>query len=237
MQNAWNILENNGLSECVVKYCGGLSFLFEWKSSDLAMKNLDSNKLWLQQWFEEIKPWEENYDLGGRLAWLYIDGLPFQGTNIGAIKTILKDFGKILKIGKLDFDAKILHPVKSLVLLPNMNEGYVGPTLVVEDDEDGIFSGELKEENKGSGDMPSPCNIGEELGFSFKHGWVRELVDRYSSLFLGIQESKLVSCDSYVVRSLWPHNYVEFAVSDSVGASGGILTMWDSRTFCMEHSF
>ncbi|GJT68148.1 RNA-directed DNA polymerase, eukaryota, reverse transcriptase zinc-binding domain protein [Tanacetum coccineum] len=70
-----------------------------------------------------------------------------------------------------------------------------------------------------------------------KKGWVRELVDRYSSLFLGIQESKLVSCDSYVVHSLWPHNYVEFAVSDSVGASGGILTMWDSRTFCMEHSF
>ncbi|GJT18906.1 RNA-directed DNA polymerase, eukaryota [Tanacetum coccineum] len=70
-----------------------------------------------------------------------------------------------------------------------------------------------------------------------KKGWIRELVDRNSPLFVGIQESKLLSCDKNVIRSLWPRNYINFAVSNSVGASGGIITIWDSRTFTMEQNF
>ncbi|GKF53779.1 RNA-directed DNA polymerase, eukaryota, partial [Tanacetum coccineum] len=70
-----------------------------------------------------------------------------------------------------------------------------------------------------------------------KKGWIRELVDRNSPLFVGIQESKLLSCDKNVIRSLWPRNYINFAVSNSVEASGGIITIWDSRTFTMEQNF
>ncbi|GJV80887.1 putative RNA-directed DNA polymerase [Tanacetum coccineum] len=48
-------------------------------------------------------------------------------------------------------------------------------------------------------------------------------------------ETKLESLDQFLIRSLWPRPYVDFASSDSVGASGGILTMWDSRLFSLEH--
>ncbi|GKG01518.1 RNA-directed DNA polymerase, eukaryota, partial [Tanacetum coccineum] len=34
---------------------------------------------------------------------------------------------------------------------------------------------------------------------------------------------------------MWPRPYVDFASSDSVGASGGILTVWDSQLFSLEH--
>ncbi|GJU79382.1 protein CTR9 [Tanacetum coccineum] len=46
LQNAWTILENNGLTECNDKYCGGLSFLLEWNSRETASKSLEANKIW-----------------------------------------------------------------------------------------------------------------------------------------------------------------------------------------------
>ncbi|GKA82834.1 RNA-directed DNA polymerase, eukaryota [Tanacetum coccineum] len=70
-----------------------------------------------------------------------------------------------------------------------------------------------------------------------KKDWIKELIDVNSPMFIGIQESKLVNFDQSCIRSIWPHSYVTFASSDSVGASGGILTMWDSRVFSMEQSF
>ncbi|GJY98022.1 RNA-directed DNA polymerase, eukaryota [Tanacetum coccineum] len=43
--------------------------------------------------------------------------------------------------------------------------------------------------------------------------------------------------DHFLAHSLWPRNFINFAFCGSVGASGGILTMWDSRVFDMEQCF
>ncbi|GJW03842.1 RNA-directed DNA polymerase, eukaryota [Tanacetum coccineum] len=75
------------------------------------------------------------------------------------------------------------------------------------------------------------------LGKDSKKGWIKELIDRNSPAFIGIQETKLKDCDVFCVRSFWPRPYVDFIHSDSVGASGGILTVWDSRVFSMESQF
>ncbi|GJX08121.1 nucleotide-binding alpha-beta plait domain-containing protein [Tanacetum coccineum] len=61
---------------CNIKYIGGSSFLFEWSSKEIAFSSLEENKCWLQQWFTDVKPWEENGDLHGRFTWLVIKGLP-----------------------------------------------------------------------------------------------------------------------------------------------------------------
>nr|GEX72797.1 nucleotide-binding alpha-beta plait domain-containing protein [Tanacetum cinerariifolium] len=122
IQNAWSVVENNGLADCKAKYYGGLTFLFEWPSKKVALKSLDENKLWLQQWFEGIKPWEDDRVSVGRLAWLSVEGLPLIARNVGAIKSIMKLFGRVLEIGKLNFDSNILLPIKSLVFVPNMND-------------------------------------------------------------------------------------------------------------------
>ncbi|GKB34782.1 nucleotide-binding alpha-beta plait domain-containing protein [Tanacetum coccineum] len=49
-------------------------------------------------------------------------GIPPLGRNVGAIKSILNEYGHVLEIGRLDFESKFLHPIKSLVLINDMND-------------------------------------------------------------------------------------------------------------------
>ncbi|GJZ63745.1 putative RNA-directed DNA polymerase, eukaryota, reverse transcriptase zinc-binding domain protein, partial [Tanacetum coccineum] len=122
LQNAWSIMENNDLVDCKIKYLGGLSFIFEWGSKEVAMKSLEENKVWLHQWFNNIKIWDNYCGSYSRLAWIIIDGLPPLGRNINSVKAITKEFGQTLEVDKLDFDSKILLHVKALVHLPaNLN--------------------------------------------------------------------------------------------------------------------
>ncbi|GKC33644.1 putative RNA-directed DNA polymerase, eukaryota, reverse transcriptase zinc-binding domain protein [Tanacetum coccineum] len=122
LQNAWSIMENNDLVDCKIKYLGGLSFIFEWGSKEVAMKSLEENKVWLHQWFNNIKIWDNYCGSYSRLAWIIIDGLPPLGRNINSVKAITKEFGRTLEVDKLDFDSKILLHVKALVHLPaNLN--------------------------------------------------------------------------------------------------------------------
>ncbi|GKA30985.1 nucleotide-binding alpha-beta plait domain-containing protein [Tanacetum coccineum] len=55
LQNAWDIISNNGLVDCNVKYVGALSLLFEWNSKEAAIQSLEFNFVWLQQWFDDLK--------------------------------------------------------------------------------------------------------------------------------------------------------------------------------------
>ncbi|GKD46347.1 nucleotide-binding alpha-beta plait domain-containing protein [Tanacetum coccineum] len=52
------------------KELSGLSFLFEWNSKETTSKSLEANKIWLYQWFDDIKPREEAGDDTRRLTWL-----------------------------------------------------------------------------------------------------------------------------------------------------------------------
>ncbi|GJZ69624.1 nucleotide-binding alpha-beta plait domain-containing protein [Tanacetum coccineum] len=54
-------------------------------------------------------------------AWLLIKGLPPLGRDYNSVKNITKESDHILEVGRLDFDSKLLFPIKSLVLLPDMN--------------------------------------------------------------------------------------------------------------------
>ncbi|GJY01443.1 hypothetical protein Tco_0359595 [Tanacetum coccineum] len=122
LQNAGDIIENNGLVDCKVKYCGGLTLLFEWGSKDSARVCMEENMIWMTQWFENLKPWEENDSRTGRITWVYIEGLPILGRHLGAVKSIVKRFGRVLKTGRLDINSKIIVPVKALMLVSSMDD-------------------------------------------------------------------------------------------------------------------
>ncbi|GJT80735.1 hypothetical protein Tco_1055077 [Tanacetum coccineum] len=122
LQNAWDIVSNNGLVDCNVKYVGGLSLLFEWNSKEAAIQSLEFKFVWLQKWFDDLKLWEDNGDKVGRLTWLNIEGLSVLARNLGAIKSVLLPFGKVLEVGHLDFNSKALSLVKSLVLTDRMDD-------------------------------------------------------------------------------------------------------------------
>ncbi|GKB92857.1 putative RNA-directed DNA polymerase [Tanacetum coccineum] len=129
LQNAWDIVRNNGLEECNVKYVGGLSLLFEWETKEVASQSL-----------------------------------PTLARNIGAVKSVLGSFGKILDVGRLDFNSKVLTPVKALLLTYKL--GSLDQTLTVMLNDLGICLN---------------CN---GLGADNKRSWVKDLIDSESPTFL-----------------------------------------------------
>ncbi|GJS67862.1 hypothetical protein Tco_0682427 [Tanacetum coccineum] len=49
---------------------------------------MEENLTWLNQWFDNLNPWEEKDLNTGRLTWVCIEGLPIIGRHNGAIKSI-----------------------------------------------------------------------------------------------------------------------------------------------------
>jgi hypothetical protein len=56
----------------------------------------------------------------------------------------------------------------------------------------------------------------------------RKLVGDLRPSILCLQETKLQACDVSLCSSLWGNSPHDFSYRPSVGASGGILTLWDS---------
>ncbi|KAL4557832.1 hypothetical protein LXL04_036026 [Taraxacum kok-saghyz] len=81
--------------------------------------------------------------------------------------------------------------------------------------------------------------LGETMGYNMegwtrqkaKLIWVKELCSKHKVNFLALQETKMESVDDFFVRRLWGNSNFKFSFSDSVGASGGILCVWDSGVF------
>ncbi|GJT96691.1 RNA-directed DNA polymerase, eukaryota [Tanacetum coccineum] len=76
----------------------------------------------------------------------------------------------------------------------------------------------LKNDNKGINNERQLRKIGELVGFSFDLETKSEVFDDF-------------------IRSLWLKPYIDYEYSISVGASGGILSMWDNRFFSLEQKF
>jgi exonuclease III len=66
------------------------------------------------------------------------------------------------------------------------------------------------------------------LGGLEKRKEVRKLVGDLCPSILCLQETKLQTCDVPLCLSLWGNSPHAFSYRHSVGASGGLLTLWDS---------
>jgi len=65
------------------------------------------------------------------------------------------------------------------------------------------------------------------LGTGEKKREIRRLISEKSPDVFCIQETKLEVVDDVMCRSLWGSEDVAYSFKPSVGASGGILTMWN----------
>ncbi|GKC74519.1 hypothetical protein Tco_1120402 [Tanacetum coccineum] len=160
---------------------GGLLFIFEWPSKEAAEKILEANLIWIQQWFDDVKMWKEDGEPYVRLAWINFEGIPVLARNLNTVKLIAKDFGKLLEVGRLDFDVSVLQQVKALILVPCMEdinqvinvklngrkleEEFVDPTIEMSD-EDGYSGDHQKLEQEVDGYMPfhSPMVVPRDMG-------------------------------------------------------------------------
>ena len=55
------------------------------------------------------------------------------------------------------------------------------------------------------------------------------IYDMAESRFLCLQETKMESMSRNIVRSIWGNTFVDWVCLEPLGASGGILLMWDRR--------
>ncbi|GAU23620.1 hypothetical protein TSUD_386090 [Trifolium subterraneum] len=67
------------------------------------------------------------------------------------------------------------------------------------------------------------------LGGLEKRNEVRKLVVDQNPFFICLQESKMQTCDVFLCSALWGNSPHDFSYRPSVGASGGLLSIWDSN--------
>lgn len=66
------------------------------------------------------------------------------------------------------------------------------------------------------------------LGGAEKRVEVRCLVREKHPVMLCLQESKLQMVDDFVISSLWGSNSCGYSYQPSFGASGGLISVWDT---------
>jgi exonuclease III len=66
------------------------------------------------------------------------------------------------------------------------------------------------------------------LGGGEKRMEIRNLVRDKHPFVLCIQESKMSVVDEELIKSIWGEGPSAFSYKPSVGASGGLITVWDS---------
>jgi exonuclease III len=66
------------------------------------------------------------------------------------------------------------------------------------------------------------------LGGLVKRKEVRKLVGEKNPSIVCLQETKLHLCDDFLCSSLWGNSPHAFSFRPSIGASGGLLTIWDT---------
>jgi exonuclease III len=69
------------------------------------------------------------------------------------------------------------------------------------------------------------------LNASDKHDAVRNKIDESGASIICLQETKLQNVDMHIIRKFAPRRYDKFDFIPSLGASGGILVLWNSAQF------
>ncbi|XP_045791371.1 uncharacterized protein LOC123886076 [Trifolium pratense] len=52
-----------------------------------------------------------------------------------------------------------------------------------------------------------------------------------------LQETKRSNFDDFMIHNLWGHKDVEWVVKESIGLSGGLLSIWNKELFSFQYSF
>ncbi|KAL8557651.1 hypothetical protein ACS0TY_004930 [Phlomoides rotata] len=69
------------------------------------------------------------------------------------------------------------------------------------------------------------------LGKKAKRREVRDIIKKQKIELCCIQETKLEEITKFRCMGLWGNSNFDWAFSESVGRSGGILSMWDEDVF------
>ncbi|XP_050222272.1 uncharacterized protein LOC126672364 [Mercurialis annua] len=68
------------------------------------------------------------------------------------------------------------------------------------------------------------------ITFARKQRLFRSFVSKHNLSIMGLIESKKESFDDFAIRRLWPFNDFDYCFVPSIGASGGLLCIWNATT-------
>ncbi|XP_071740879.1 uncharacterized protein [Rutidosis leptorrhynchoides] len=74
------------------------------------------------------------------------------------------------------------------------------------------------------------------IGQTGKISWLKRICNKEKPTILGLQETKCEQTHDNTNESFWGNSDFKFVQKDSVGASGGILTIWDSNIFSVNYA-
>ncbi|XP_071703927.1 uncharacterized protein [Rutidosis leptorrhynchoides] len=72
------------------------------------------------------------------------------------------------------------------------------------------------------------------LGQTDKINWLKQICQKENPVILGLQETKCGQSDDSLIESFWYNTNFKFIQKDSLGASGGLLLIWDSSSFIFD---
>nr|GEZ83294.1 nucleotide-binding alpha-beta plait domain-containing protein [Tanacetum cinerariifolium] len=142
LANLKKVLCNEGFDVLKISYLGELWVLIEFKSAkvkDLFKENGGANSL-----FSVLNQASEDFTLGGRIAWVELEGIPFKLWSGHTFNRIASKWGKLMKVD--DYDDTNFHSKRLCVLTKvyqNMLESFkivFRDDVWVEDNHGGIHS-------------------------------------------------------------------------------------------------
>ncbi|XP_071689315.1 uncharacterized protein [Rutidosis leptorrhynchoides] len=69
------------------------------------------------------------------------------------------------------------------------------------------------------------------IGQESKIKWLKRICNKEKPTILGLQETKCGQTQDNVIESFWGNSVFKFIQKDSIGASGGIMIIWDTNSF------
>ncbi|GJY04135.1 transposon TX1 uncharacterized [Tanacetum coccineum] len=84
-----------------------------WNSKDSASTSLQENLMWLNQWFDDLKMWKDDFVVSERLAWIKLDGIP-----VLVLTPLDMDVNRTLKV-------KVNGVVSSIKVLEDFKQPFI----------------------------------------------------------------------------------------------------------------
>ncbi|GKE09529.1 hypothetical protein Tco_1413080 [Tanacetum coccineum] len=120
--NIWTLFKQEGLGRGIIHYIGGLSFICEWSSKQVAEDSLETNKVNLSSWCSNIDMWKEDTEPTGRLTWLELEGLLANARDAENVQKIGDKFGTVLEIDNMEVNGELKNFVGVLILTKTMDD-------------------------------------------------------------------------------------------------------------------
>jgi hypothetical protein len=170
---------------------------------------MEDAKDWLDQWFSSIRPWSPNDIDTERSIWLRIYGIPIHAWNLNFFTQVVKPWGIFINADE-GTTKKITMDVARIMIEEATESRY-------------------------------PMKI---MSLNLR-GWGNSAKRRRLSLLIKkgefdiclFQETKRASFSDSMLHSLWGHNDIMWVAKESIGLSGGMLSVWNKDIFSFKYSF